>query len=788
MPAKKKKTGTGKKKSAAATGGKDATQSAADKKAAAEFKTQGNAAFKAGDMAAAVAAFSEAIALDSSNHVLYSNRSAAYLSQGDASKAHKDALQCVKLDKHWAKGFSRLGAANLALKNYRKAAEAYEQGHALSPSDKNMAEGLKNAREAIAAQEAGEEVPETQPVAAPAAAAPPPEEEKPVVQEPAAAAPELKPVIGIDLGTTFSCCAVWQHGTVEIIPNSLGSRTTPSYVAFTETERLVGQAAKQQAAQNPRNTVYDVKRILGRTIDDPVVEREAEAFPFRILPGPAKAPRIEVDFKGETKQFSPQEISAVVLGYMKQIAEAHLGMEVTDAVVTVPAYFNDQQRQATKDAGAIAGLNVRRIINEPTAAALAYGLDKKSASDEAQNILIFDLGGGTFDVSVLSIDSGVFEVKATGGDTHLGGEDFDNNMLKFMCSEFRRQHGSELDLSANPRAARRLRNACESAKRVLSNSKSAIVEVDSLIDGIDFHASISQAKFEALNAEPFQRCMATVERVLKDAMVSSEDITDVVLVGGSTRIPKLQEMLSKAFGGRSLCKTINPDEAVAYGAAVQGAILSGVRDSQTSSIVLLDVTPLSLGIECEGRVMSVLIKRNTPIPCRKSHTYTTVEDWQRSVDVVVYEGERASVDGNNELGSFVISGIQRARRGEPQVEVTFEINSDGILGVSALDQVTGAKASCTITNDSGRLSQEEVQRMIDEAAKYKAQDEHLVATVEMRNELEHVVRDGMEYVSGSELRALQLVRDWLEAHPQATMAELEAQKLMVPPSLQGMLH
>eukprot|EP00211_Chloroparvula_japonica_P001961 CAMPEP_0119120120 /NCGR_PEP_ID=MMETSP1310-20130426/1305_1 /TAXON_ID=464262 /ORGANISM="Genus nov. species nov., Strain RCC2339" /LENGTH=432 /DNA_ID=CAMNT_0007109585 /DNA_START=58 /DNA_END=1353 /DNA_ORIENTATION=+ len=425
------------------------------------------------------------------------------------------------------------------------------------------------------------------------------------------------PSIGIDLGTTYSCVGVWQNDRVEIIANDQGNRTTPSYVAFNDSERLIGDAAKNQVAMNPRNTVFDAKRLIGRKFSDPTIQHDIKLWPFTVKSGTAEKPMIEVEYKGETKEFAAEEISSMVLVKMKEVAEAYLGKDVKNAVITVPAYFNDSQRQATKDAGAISGLNVMRIINEPTAAAIAYGLDKKSNTVGERNVVIFDLGGGTFDVSLLTIEDGIFEVKATAGDTHLGGEDFDNSLVNHFCAEFKRKHKKDLIASGNKRALRRLRTACERAKRTLSSTAQTSIEIDSLFEGIDFFTSITRARFEELNMHHFRNCMDPVEKVLRDAKMDKSQIHEVVLVGGSTRIPKVQQMLSDFFNGKQLCKEINPDEAVAYGAAVQAAILGGDSSEKVQDLLLLDVTPLSMGLETAGGVMTTLIPRNTTIPTKK---------------------------------------------------------------------------------------------------------------------------------------------------------------------------
>jgi heat shock protein 5 len=590
------------------------------------------------------------------------------------------------------------------------------------------------------------------------------------------------PVIGIDLGTTYSCVGIFKNGRVEIIQNELGNRITPSYVAFTDEERLVGEAAKNQATTNVKRSIYVVKRLIGRKFDDKEVQRDLKWLPYDVISKSGK-PFVNVQMPGVgLKALSPEEISSMILVKMKQIAEAYLGEKVNHAVITVPAYFNDAQRQATKDAGSISGMEVLRIINEPTAAAIAYGMDKKSGE---KNIVVFDLGGGTFDVSLLTIDNGVFEVVATAGDTHLGGEDFDQRVTEHFVKVFKKKNN--VDIKKEPRALQKLKMEVEKAKRDLSAVIQVKIAIEGLIDGIDFEETLTRARFEELCADLFKKTITPVQQVLDDASMKKSEIDEIVLVGGSTRIPKVQQLMKDFFNGKEPNRGINPDEAVAYGAAVQGGILGGQATDETKDILLIDVTPLSLGIETVGGVLSKIINRGTVIPAKKSQTFTTNQDQQTTVTIAVFEGERALVKDNHQLGKFDVNGIPPAPRGTPQVEVTFEIDENSILTVKATEKGTGKVESITITNDKGRLSKADIDRMVEEAEKFSEQDKAIKEKLEAKHQLENYIhqmrntiedkeklKDKLEAEDKKTIEdALKTEDDWLKANEEAEKDDME---------------
>jgi L1 cell adhesion molecule like protein len=600
-------------------------------------------------------------------------------------------------------------------------------------------------------------------------------------------------VVGIDLGTCTSCVSVFRHGKTEVIANSQGNRITPSWVSFNGTEKLVGDSAKSQAAQNTANTIYDIKRLMGHKFSDQVVQNELKHLAYKVIPDDNDKPMVQLE-NGTT--YYPEQISAMILSEMKNIAEAYLGHTVTKAVITVPAYFSDASRAATRDAAVIAGLDPLRIINEPTAAALAFGLDKNFKGE--RNIIVSDKGGGTYDVSLLTIDEGMFEVKATGGDTHLGGEDLDNRMVTHFVEEFKRKFKS--DVSTNQRALRRLKTACERAKRTLSTSTTANIEIDAFYDGKDFYSSITRARFEELCADLFRKCLDPVEKVLRDAKMDKSDIHDVVLVGGSTRIPKIQKLLSDFFNGKELCKSVNPDEAVSIGAAIQGAILSGDKSESLNQILLVDVAPLSIGIETAGNVMTVMIPRNSAIPIKKSQTFSTYSDNQPAATVRVFEGERSFTKDCNLLGQFELTGIPPAPRGVPQLEVTYDIDANGMLNVSACDKSSGKTEKITIKNDKGRLTKEQIEEMVKEAERLKKEDESSMKRVEAKNKLESYIYNWRNQMDNKELTAkigpanVELVttcvkdaQTWLDTNTTAATEEFEAKYKEVEDQLKSVV-
>ena len=748
---KKKPNGKGRADEVSADFGYDASEpdvEIKDEETAADLKVRGNECVKSGDHAVAVKLFTVAIERNPPKeelHLYHSNRSVCALSLKRFPMAIADADQCVALKPDWAKGYSRLGAAHFYAGNLKESVKAYASGLALEPTNATITEGLVAAQAALAAKAQKKEAKDN--------------------------AVGKGPVVGIDLGTTYSCVAVCApgQGRVEIIANSDGSRTTPSWVSFSPKDgtRLVGQAAKNQAAANPANTVNDAKRLIGRGFHDAGLQKDLQHFGYKVVEQDGK-PRIGIECEAwkQGRQYLPEQISAMVLEQLKKDAEDFLGEEVSRAVITVPAHFNDAQRQATKDAGRIAGLEVMRIINEPTAAALAYGLDNKISSDT--NVLVFDLGGGTFDVSVLAMEGGIFEVKATGGNTRLGGEDFDAAAVGFLVQGFKKVNK---DAVVTDRAMRRLYSAAERAKRQLSAATQADLEVEAFADGIDLKVVLTRAKFESLNAASFESCLDTVKAVLKDANLKKSEVHEVVLVGGSTRIPKIRQLLSDFFDGKTLCSSINPDEAVAYGAAVQAGVLSGGLAAAggklakaAGDLVLMDVVPLSLGIETTGSVMSQIVKRNTPIPCRKHDTFTTEQDNQTEVDIVVYEGERASTDACNQLGQFTIGGIERGPAGSPQIVVTFDIDANGILSVTAQDKATNVKNSIVITSTNSRNTHEEVERMVADGERFAAEDAKLQKKSEARRELEDVIFDLADNDDATDTMkdAAEVAEEWLQ--------------------------
>jgi L1 cell adhesion molecule like protein len=724
------------------------------KERAQEHKTKGNEAFSAGNWLEAVESFTEAIQEDPSDKVFFSNRSAANLKLLRTADAVEDAYQCVRLASDWAKSYSRLGSALWADRQLQKAVKAFDDGLKLEPDNESMKSSREEVLKALEMEPAEEETSQDQ--------------KEDSAKDPQAAYQEKEPVIGIDLGTTYSAVAVWDTASmaVRILADEGGNRTTPSYVAWTdEGERVVGHRAKAQAARAPQRTLFDVKRIIGQRAHEQAVREEMKRLPFKIEKVEDGLLEIEVvPSEGSApKRFAPEEVSAMVLAHMKEIAEKDLGRPVTKAVVTVPAYFNDAQRKATQAAGAIAGLDVLRIINEPTAAALGYGLDQSDKDNEC-HVLVFDLGGGTFDVSVLRVEAGIVEVKATGGDTHLGGEDFDMCLVDWLLADLKKR-GHSADEKVRAKAKR----AAEQAKRTLSSSEVTEIEMGELVSGEEGVIKVTRTEFEKICGPFFTRTLDTVKAVLKDAKIEAGGIDDIVLVGGSTRVPQIQQQLTNFFGGRALCKSINPDEAVAYGAAVQGAILSGSRLSNSTELLLIDVTPLSLGIETEGKHHSVIIHRNTAVPCVKESVYTTTENYQEAIDIRIFEGERPCVDSNHLLGEFVVTGIERAKKGEAQVVVRFALDANGVLDVSALDKKTRASNQCTINNACRSLGAADIKRMQEEAEAMKANDAEYVEKLELKHQLEEMIYDLPED-DGDDLTM------WLESNRLDTTTKKELER------------
>lgn len=701
-------------------------QNEAQLKKAQQEKALGSAAFQKKNFKAALQHFSKAISANSSDETLWANRAAVATVVGNFKIAIRDSLMCIKLKPEWAKGYARLGAAYLRQKDYKNAKNAYLRGLQKDPESTVLRTGIARTR---ALEQGRVYIPNVDTRS----------QGKGQKDEFKKGAGEASGdvVIGIDLGTTFSCVGVWQDGGVRILPNDNGNLTTPSWVAFSEEGKLLGDAAKAQAAKNPERTLFNIKRIIGRDFGE--CSSDISRMPFKVTSGPGDKPMINVDTRGDGKvsKFLPEQVSAMVLTHMKEIAEKQLGRKVTKAVVTVPAYFNDMQRRLTKDAGAIAGLEVLRIINEPTAAALAYGLHTKSGG----NILVFDLGGGTFDVSLLKIEDGIFRVLATAGDTHLGGEDFDIALAEHLAREQTKKLGKDL-FTDNVSNMRKLRHACEQAKRRLSKQQNTEIEI--YIDGEELLIPVSRKTFNKLNEGTFQRCLKAVKQVLADAKVKKHDVSDIVLVGGSTRVPRVQEILSDYFDGKALCAEVNPDEAVAFGASVQAAILGGVQDPTCRALLLVDVIPISLGVGCEGNQFAPVVNRNTAVPCKKTKEFTTVQDYQTSIDIPIYEGERKNCSGNHLLGEFTINGIHRAKKGEAKVDVTFEVSSDGLLTVTAKDRETGVEANVEIQHDKGRLSPEDIKKLQAEAKAMAREDEKLAREYEAKRAREESAPQSLE--------------------------------------------
>jgi len=694
---------------------------------AASEKKLGSAAFKSKDFKGALSHFSKAISASPADETLWANRAAVATILGQYKIAIRDSQKVISLKPEWSKGYARLGAAYLRMKDYKNAKQAYGKGLSKDPESAVLKTGIARTR----ALEQGREYKpnggdrRTQ--------------GKGQKDEFKKGAGEFdgETVIGIDLGTTFSCVGVWQDGGVRILPNENGNLTTPSWVSFTDEGKVVGDKAKSQAAKNTDRTLYNIKRIIGRDFDE--CSGDIGRMPFKVTKGAGDKPIINVDTKldGKVSKFLPEQVSAMVLTKMKQIAEKALGHPITKAVVTVPAYFNDMQRRLTKDAGAIAGLEVLRIINEPTAAALSYGLHTKSGG----NILVFDLGGGTFDVSLLKIEDGIFRVLATAGDTHLGGEDFDIAMAEHLAREHTKKIGKDI-FNTNATNMRKLRQACENAKKRLSKQKTTDFEL--YIDGEEVLFTITRKQFNKLNEGTFQRCLTSVKQVLNDAKTKKHDVSDIVLVGGSTRVPRVQAILSEYFDGKALCAEVNPDEAVAFGAAVQAAILGGVQDPTCRALLLVDVIPISLGVGCEGNQFAPVVPRNTAVPCKKTKDFTTVQDYQTSIDIPIYEGERKNCSGNHLLGEFTINGIHRAKKGEAKVDVTFEVSSDGLLTVTAKDRETGVEANVEIQHDKGRLSPEDIKKLQAEAKAMERDDERLARAYEEKRAREEAAPQTLE--------------------------------------------